>query len=498
MAEAAAIIRRVSIPRVRLLIAALAVTGSLLTAAPALAGEAAVGVETGTSPDLVRFDTATPGTLVARVPISGLSAGEQVVGLDVRPATGELWALTSLDRLVKIDVDTGQTQQLGTPLSSVATDQDVGFDLDPVGGLLRIVTTADQVVDVDPSTFSANPEDALDPTSANVVATAYRADGTLFGIDTSDSLVQIAATGELTTVGPLDADVEGGGFDIVGASNVAFAALHPLIGGSTLYTVDLVTGQLSGVGPIAGERLGSFAMLPAGAARTSVPSTAASEAGGAATVTVERSGESLAPATVSYRTADQTAVAGQDYGAVAGTLDFAQGERSKDVSVPLLQDSQLEAPESFALVLGPTSGGIALDTREHAIRLLDDERSSIRITVGPDRIRPTFLFATQLPDHLRALGQTRRLGLDVACSERCTVKLSLKLGSARIGAGLAKFDRAGVKRATVRLTKDGAKAIAKAAKARKRGRVTLKLTGVATDAAGNSARRTATLRLARR
>jgi len=486
---------------VRVLSAAVGVAASLFFAAPVVAGEAAVGVETGASPDLVRFDTAAPGSLAARVPVSGLSAedDESIVGIDVRPATGDLWALTSLDRLVTIDVETGQTHQLGTPLSSVATDQDVGFDFDPVGDLLGIVTTADQVIDVNPSTFLAT-EDALDPTSANVVATAYRADGALFGIDTSasDSLAQIAATGELTTVGPLGVGADGGGFDIVGAANAGFAALHPSAGGSVLYAIDLATGQATPVGPIGGDQLGSFAMLPAGAARTSAPSTEASEASGAATVAVQRSGESLAPATVSYRTADHTAVAGQDYGAVAGTLHFAQDERSKDVSVPLLQDSELEAPESFALVLGPTSGGIALDTHEHAIRLLDDERSSIRITVGPDRIRPTFLLAPQVPDHLRALGRVRRLKVDFACSERCSVKLSLRLGPKRIGAGLAKLSRAGVKRATVRLTKAGAKAIAKAAKTRKPSRVALKLTGVASDAAGNSARRTATLRLARR
>lgn len=484
---------------VRVLIAALAAAGALLSAAPAFAGEAAVGVEASANPDLVRFDTATPGTIAARVPVSGLSADERIVGLDVRPATGDLWGLTSLDRLVTIDVETGQTHQLGTPLASVSTDQDVGFDFDPVGGLLRIVTTADQVIDVDPTTF-ATTEDALDPTSANVVATAYAAGGTLFGVDSTDSLdslVQIAATGELATVGPLGVDVDGGGFDIVGAADVAFAALHSTAA-SSLYAVDLGSGQLSGVGAIAGERLGSFALLPAGAVRTSVPSTDVGEAGGAATVTVERSGESLAPATVSYRTVDHTAIAGQDYGAVAGTLDFAQGERSKVVSVPLLQDSTLEAPESFGLVFGPTSGSVALDTREHSIRLLDDERSTIQVRVGPDRIRPTFLFASRLPDHLRALGRARRLTLDVACSERCTVALSLKLGRTRIGAGSAKFDRAGVKRATVRLTKAGRKAVTKASKARKRGRVALKLSGSATDAAGNVARHTATLRLARR
>ena len=396
------------IPRVRLLIAALAVVGSLMTAAPVLAGEAAVGVEAGPAPDLVRFDTATPGTIVARVPISGLFPDETVLGIDVRPALGELWALTSLERLVKIDVETGQTQQQGASDSLLAANLDVGFDFHPASDTLRLVDSDDQIVDVDPLTFVPSSAASVDPPSANVAATAYTLDGTLFGVDTfDDNLVQITSTGELTTVGPLDFDVEGGGFDVVGALDTAFAALHSTAA-SSLYSVNLDSGQLSDLGPIAGERLGGFAMLPAGAARTSVPSTEASEAGGAATVTVERSGESLAPAKVSYRTADHAAVAGQDYSAVAGTLDFAQGERSKDVQIPLLQDSTLEAPESFALLLEPTSGGIALDTREHAIRLLDDERSTIQIRVGPDRIRPTFLFAPQLPDHLRALGRARR------------------------------------------------------------------------------------------
>jgi hypothetical protein len=490
---------RVRSPIAVLAAAVLVAAGALLTASPALAGEAAVGIEAGSDPDLVRFDTASPGTLVARVPISGLSAGEQVVGLDVRPATGELWALTSLDRLVKIDVETGQTQQLGIPDGLLEAGSDAGFDFDPGSDTLRVIAAADQIVDVDTSTFVAASGGTVDPAGANVVATAYRADGTLFGIDTSDNnLVQMAGTGELTMVGPLGVDVEGGGFDIVGAANAAFAALDPPSGGSVLYAIDPATGQATPVGPIGGDRLGSFAMLPAGAARTSVPSTEAGEASGAATVTVQRSGDSLAPADLSYRTVDRTAIAGQDYGAVAGTLHFAQGERSKDVSIPLLQDSALEAPESFALVLGPASAGLALDTHEHAIRLLDDERSEIRITVGPDRIRPTFLFAPQLPDHLRALARARRLGLDVACSERCTVKLSLKLGRTQIGAGRAKLNRAGLKRATVRLTKAGGKAVAKAAKARKRGRVALKLSGTATDAAGNVARRSTTLRLARR
>lgn len=456
-----------------------------------------MGVETGSSPDLVRFDTDAPGTLVARVPISGLISGESIAGIDVRPATGELWALTSLNRVLAISVETGQAQQLGTPLSSLAAGQDVGFDFNPVGGLLRVITTADEIIDVNPLTFSPNPEDLLDPASANVVATAYTAGGTLVGIDTSDSLVQIASTGEVATVGPLGVDVDGGGFDIVGASNSAFAALHST-GASTLYAVNLATGQLSGVGGIAGARLGSFALMPGGAARTTTPVTVASEAAATATVTIQRTGNSLAPVAIAYRTADRTATAGLDYTAVFGTLEFAQGETSKQVAIPLRQDSELEGPEALSLILGPTAGGVALDTREHTVSLVDDERSSIQITSAPDKTKPAFLFAPVLPDHLRALGRAGRLSLDFACSERCVVELTLTLAGKRVGGGLSTLTKPDVKRATVRLTKAGSKAIAKAAKARKRSRVTLKLTGVATDVAGNAARRTATLRLARR
>lgn len=37
---------------------------------------------------LIRFDTATPGTIVASTPITGLFGGDTLVGLDFRPATG--------------------------------------------------------------------------------------------------------------------------------------------------------------------------------------------------------------------------------------------------------------------------------------------------------------------------------------------------------------------------------------------------------------------------
>jgi hypothetical protein len=539
-------IRRMPTLRAQALLAALTTAASLACAAPALAGEAAVGVEAGASPDLVRFDTAAPGTLVARVPISGLMAGETVAAIDVRPATGELWAITSGNRVVKIDVETGVAQQPGPPIDTVlfTPNQATGFDFNPAVDRLRLVGADDDNLRYNPLTFTpvdsdADPGNGTTPDSPlayiatdpnfgadpSVVAGAYTNndnDGltatTLFGIDSAlDVLVRQGAVdgnagdvagggspngGLLTTIGPLTVDVADGAFDTVRGtapgSNAAFAALRGAAGPSTLYAVNLTLGGVASAGVIAGTPLAGFALMPGGAARATTLSTAASEATASARVTIQRSGNSLAPVSIGYRTADRTAAAGQDYTAVSGTLEFAQGVRSRDVVIPLRQDTTLEGPEALSLLLGPTAGGVALDTREHTIGLLDDERSTISITSAPDRTKPAFLIAPALPDHLRALGKARRLRLDFACSERCVVELTLKLGRKRLGGALATLDRPGVKRATVRLTKAGRKAVARAVKARKRGRVALKLSGVATDAAGNSARRTATLRLARR
>ena len=55
--------------------------------------------------------------------------------------------------------------------------------------------------------------------------------------------------------------------------------------------------------------------------------------------------------TVDYATSDGTAAAGEDYTATSGTLTFANGESSKTISVPLLDDAVDEGEETFTLTL---------------------------------------------------------------------------------------------------------------------------------------------------
>jgi hypothetical protein len=54
---------------------------------------------------------------------------------------------------------------------------------------------------------------------------------------------------------------------------------------------------------------------------------------------------------VAYATADGTATAGSDYTATSGTLVFAPGEVSKEVAVPVFEDTTPEPDETFTLTL---------------------------------------------------------------------------------------------------------------------------------------------------
>src|SRR4051794_15536740 len=49
--------------------------------------------------NLVRFDSATPGTFISSIPITGLVGGDTILALDARPVDGKLYGLGSGSRL---------------------------------------------------------------------------------------------------------------------------------------------------------------------------------------------------------------------------------------------------------------------------------------------------------------------------------------------------------------------------------------------------------------
>jgi len=81
---------------------------------------------------------------------------------------------------------------------------------------------------------------------------------------------------------------------------------------------------------------------------------------GTALLPVNLSIPSAQTVTVSYATADKTAVAGVDYTAASGTLSFAPGETTKPVSVPVLPRDAVGPTKVFTLLLsGPSNAIVA-------------------------------------------------------------------------------------------------------------------------------------------
>ncbi|HSW04695.1 Calx-beta domain-containing protein [Aquabacterium sp.] len=105
----------------------------------------------------------------------------------------------------------------------------------------------------------------------------------------------------------------------------------------------------------------------------SVSDAAVDEAAKTASFFVWLSRPSTGAVTVSYATANDTALAGADFSSTAGLLSFAPGEMVKTVTVPLSNDALAEPDEFFKLQLSsPTgatlaeAGGLGLISRNDA------------------------------------------------------------------------------------------------------------------------------------
>ena len=88
---------------------------------------------------------------------------------------------------------------------------------------------------------------------------------------------------------------------------------------------------------------------------------------------VTRTGDASVQSTVNYATASGTATAGSDYTAASGTLTFAAGETSKTISVPILNDTQVEDPETFGVGLWSASGATIGSQSSASVTITSDD-----------------------------------------------------------------------------------------------------------------------------
>lgn len=227
---------------------------------------------------LVSFKPGSPDSIASSLAILGLQPGEVLLGLDVRPSTGDLVAVGSSSRLYRLDRQSGQATAIGAgPFSPALSGAEFGVDFNPVPDRLRVVSDAEQNLRLNPNSgavagvdtplaFAAGDSNAgADPI---LVACAYTNDfpgastTTLFGLDAGlDLLVRQGSvdgapvspnSGQLFTIGALGLDAGAlAGFDISPFGGV-FAALSPVGAAlSSLYTVNLTTGAATLVGSIA-------------------------------------------------------------------------------------------------------------------------------------------------------------------------------------------------------------------------------------------------------
>lgn len=202
------------------------------------------------------FNFMSPGTPVTKA-ITGLQAAETVVGIDMRPATGQLYALGSTGRLYVINTSTGVTAMVGVAPVAVLSGSDFGFDFNPVVDRIRIVSDTGQNLRVNPNDgLLAATDTSLNPGTPNVTAAAYlnnypgTTTTTLFDIDSTTDMLYTQNppnNGTLVAVGALGIDVTAmNGFDIGGTSNMGYAILTAG-SASKIYSINTTTGAATAI-----------------------------------------------------------------------------------------------------------------------------------------------------------------------------------------------------------------------------------------------------------
>ena len=105
----------------------------------------------------------------------------------------------------------------------------------------------------------------------------------------------------------------------------------------------------------------------------SIGGASTSEAIGTATVTFRRTGDLGFPASASYATTDGTALSGSDYTAMSGTVDFAIGEVSKTIQIPITNTpDDIEGSEYFYVKITGVDQGIDVGTAQATVTITSE------------------------------------------------------------------------------------------------------------------------------
>lgn len=215
-----------------------------------------------------RFDTANVGAAL-NISITGLAAGDRLVGIDTRPKDGKVYGVSLSNQLYTVDEMTGAAT-LVAALSAPVIQANLGYGIDfnPVadfgtGASLRLISSAG-------SNFAINAATGVVGNAANTIASGFSgvaysnstlkpvaapASTALYYIDSNNDTLAMAPSAfnapTITAVGALGVDVlKANGFEILG-NGQAYAALNVDAGTSLatgIYSINLGTGAATLLG----------------------------------------------------------------------------------------------------------------------------------------------------------------------------------------------------------------------------------------------------------
>ncbi len=232
--------------------------------------------------NLISFNGNNPGTVVNTVPVTGVTAGQTLVGLDFRPSNGQLFAMgyatSGSTQLYTINTATGVATPVGTAIMLQAGLTGIGFDFNPTVDRIRVTSSNGKNYRLNPNdgALAATDTDlsyaATDTnrfTMPDIRAVAYTnsvagaTSTTIYYYDFSlNNLATSAAPngGVLNTIGNttvspgtasgLDIDIYTNPSTLM---NTAFLSASNSMGTSSFYTLNEQTGEATLVGNIGGS-----------------------------------------------------------------------------------------------------------------------------------------------------------------------------------------------------------------------------------------------------
>lgn len=242
--------------------------------------------------ELLTLNAGQPTKVLKRVQLSGLAAGDTLVGIDYRIAKGVLFALAKSGRLYTVDTATGVLKPVGAAPAVTLQGDAVGMDFNPVADRVRVMSTSGQNVRLHPDTGALAATDPAPFYAAGdrragvkpeVAAAAYtynkkddklttnfaidRNGGFLVTMGSAEGVQPVVSfnTGQLYTVGALGVtEMSDASMDIADVSGAAFAAVRLKSHATTrLYSVDLQTGKGTFIGTVGdGARVLGLAVEP--------------------------------------------------------------------------------------------------------------------------------------------------------------------------------------------------------------------------------------------